>query len=153
MGLFVRRGAAWAVDYLINAGLVSVFLFCARVFYLRESTRQQGDLMLVCAVVALVLLTVALPRRWGGRSIGEHLAGIEFASRSGAPRSTGQIALHKCVLKVALGPFLAVFCLLDYVVICLLVHRDPYPDLIVDFFLKVRCRSAGHRDARDPFRA
>lgn len=133
-----RRGAAWAVDYIAVAGLVSVFYLCAGVFYLDPATEQQGHLMLVCAVATVGLLTVWLPLRAGGRSLGTLAAGIAIENRDGSPRRAGQLLLRECALRVAAGPALACFSLIEYVAVGLLMERDPDHELLVDRLLKTR---------------
>lgn len=136
--LFARRALSWALDYLVSAGLVSVFYFCAGVFYLDEATANEGNLMLVCAVVTLLLLTVYLPYRSGGQTLGERALRLRVVNRDGSGRGAVQLFVRECVLKVAFGPFVGAFCILDYVVLGLIFHRDPEPDLIMDYFLKTR---------------
>lgn len=133
-----RRALSWAIDFVLNAGLVSLFYFCAVVFYLDAATEAQGHLMLVCAVVALLLLTVYLPATTGGQSLGERICRIAVVPRDGRPRTALSCFVRECVLKIALGPFLAVFCALDYGILGCIVHRDPDHELIVDFFCKTR---------------
>ena len=134
----LRRAAAWAIDYVLAAGLVSVFYFCAGVFYLDPATEQQGHLMLVCAVATVGLLTVWLPRRAGGRTLGALAAGIATQNRDGSPRRAGQLFLRECVLRVTAGPVLAGFSLIEYVAVGLLMERDPAHELLVDRLLKTR---------------
>ena len=141
--LFVRRALSWALDFVVSAGLVSVFYFCAGVFYLDEATVPQGNLMLVCAVVTLLLLTVYIPYRSGGQTLGERIFSLRVVNRDGSPRSAVQIFVRECVLKVGFGPFVAAFCVLDYVALGLIYHRDPEPDLILDYFLKTRVVPVG----------
>ncbi|MBE6469161.1 MAG: RDD family protein [Coriobacteriaceae bacterium] len=134
----LRRAAGWAVDWGLAAGLVSLFYFCAGVFYLDPATEQQGNLMLVCAVATLGLLTVWLPLRAGGRTLGAIVAGIAIENRDGTARRAGQLFVRECVLRVAAGPALAVFSLIEYVAVGLIVERDPSRELLVDRLLKTR---------------
>ncbi len=137
IGLFLRRGAAWLVDYVMPTGLVSFFYLCANVFYLDEATQEQGNMMLLCAVLTLLLITVYVPWKTG-RTIGERLFRLETVRRDRCPRSLLQVFVQECVLKVSCGPFVAVFYVLDYVVMGLLLHRDPDHDPTLDYFLKIR---------------
>lgn len=136
--LMVRRVASWLIDYALSAGLVSVFYFCAQVFYLDETTMNQGNLMLICAVVTLLFLTVLLPLQAGGQTLGERLLRIRVRNRDGSERTWIQLLARECVLKIACGPFLIVFCALDYGILGLLIHRDPDHELILDAFSKTR---------------
>lgn len=136
--LALRRLAGGAIDFCVPAGLVSVFYFCAAVLYLDPATVSQAQLMLVCAVVTLALLTVVLPRRCGGRTLGALACALRIENIDGTDRTRLQLFVRECVLKVAAGPFLAVFCLLDYVVLGMVIHRDPEPHLLLDYFCKTR---------------
>ncbi|HIU04792.1 MAG TPA: RDD family protein [Candidatus Coprousia avicola] len=136
--LALRRLMAGAIDFAVPAGLVSVFYWCAAVFYLDPATVSQGHLMLVCAVATVGLLTVALPRRYGGRTLGGLVCSLRIENIDGTERTCLQLFARECVLKVAAGPFLCVFCLLDYVVLGMAVHRDFEPRLLLDYFCKTR---------------
>lgn len=141
--MMARRALSWFIDWALCAGLVSVFYFCAGVFYLEESTVTQGNLMLVCAVVSVALLTVWLPLQGTGQTLGERACRLQVANRDGRARGALQLFVRECVLKVACGPFLAVFCLLDYAILGLVIHRDPDHELLLDYFLKTRVIRAG----------
>lgn len=142
VAFFVRRMLSWLVDYLVSAGLVSVFYFCAGVFYLDPQTAEQGHLMLACAVVTVLLLTVYLPVRGGGQTLGERLLRVRVVNLRGGDRTYLQCFVRECVIKVALGPCFLVFMLLDYVILGLVVHREPNYACILDYFLRTRVEPA-----------
>lgn len=144
LGFFMRRGLAWLIDYVISAGLVSVFYFCAGVFYLDAATRERGDLMLLCAVVTVLLITTYIPYT-SGKTIGQHMTKIEVVRRDGLPRTLVQVFAQECVLKLACGPFVAAFYALDYMVMGLIMHRDFDHDPTLDYFLKIRVVPAARR--------
>lgn len=158
-----RRALSWVVDYVLSAGLVSVFYFCAGVFYHDASVAQTtlepatevpaigvigaggkwpaeatGHLMLVCAIITLLLLTVVIPLERGGQTIGERLFGVRVENRDGAKRTIGQCLVRECALKVVFGPFTAVFCLADYVILGLIMNRDAEHELLIDRACKTR---------------
>ena len=61
MKLQVKRLLSLVIDLVVTGGLVSIFYFCANVFYLDPATTTQAELMLICAVITIAMLTVALP--------------------------------------------------------------------------------------------
>lgn len=135
-GLALRRLAAWLVDYVVCAGFVSIFYIFANVFYLEESTREQGNLMLLCAVLTVLLISVYVPWK-SGASIGQHLLRLKVVRWDQRPRSLVQLFAQECVLKIACGPFVAAFFVLDYVVFGLIMHRDSDHEPTLDYFLKI----------------
>ena len=66
---FARRLVSLLVDYVVNAGVVSIFYACAYIFYLDTSTSSQGSLMLLCAILFVLQTTIYVPwktgRAWG----------------------------------------------------------------------------------------
>lgn len=145
MGLQVRRLLSLIIDLAVTGGLVSVFYFCASLFYLDEATTSQAELMLVCAVITVALLTVGLPARTGA-TVGEWLAGIRVMNRDGSRRTLLQIFGRECVLKFAMGPFFLAFSLVYWAVFGLLLRHDPEIEPLHDEFLHTRTVEAAARD-------
>ena len=136
MDRVVRRAVAWFIDYLIVGGLVGVFYFCACVFFLERSTMRQGELMLVSALVTVIALTVCVPTRLDGQTIGDRCMHLRVRNKSRAPRTYLQSFVRECVLKFVLAPFFAVFSAFYFAVHCMLRMRDPNYELLHDYFLK-----------------
>lgn len=136
MGLIVRRAVAWLIDYLIVGGLVSLFYFCAWVFFLDRATTHQGELMLVCALVCVLALTTYLPTALDGQTVGDKLMRIAVRNKDRRPRTYMQSFVRECVLKFAFAPFFLVFSALNFVANNLLRDHDPESELLHDYFLK-----------------
>lgn len=136
MKLQVKRLLSLVIDLVVTGGLVSIFYFCANVFYLDPATTTQAELMLICAVITIAMLTVALPVS-KGYTVGECIAGIRVENLDGSTRTIWQIFMRECVLKFAFGPFLLVLSLI-YWLLFGLVRGDVEIRLLHDEFLHTR---------------
>lgn len=136
MKLQVKRLLSLVIDLVVTGGLVSIFYFCANVFYLDPATTTQAELMLICAVITIAMLTVALPVS-KGYTVGECIAGIRVENLDGSARTIWQIIMRECVLKFAFGPFLLVLSLI-YWLLFGLVRGDVEIRPLHDEFLHTR---------------
>lgn len=136
MKLQVKRLFSLVIDLVVTGGLVSIFYFCANVFYLDPATTTQAELMLICAVITIAMLTVALPVS-KGYTVGECIAGIRVENLDGSVRTIWQIFMRECVLKFAFGPFLLVLSLI-YWLLFGLVRGDVEIRPLHDEFLHTR---------------
>ena len=136
MKLQVKRLLSLVIDLVVTGGLVSIFYFCANVFYLDPATTTQAELMLICAVITIAMLTVALPVS-KGYTVGECIAGIRVENLDGSARTIWQIFMRECVLKFAFGPFLLVLSLI-YWLLFGLVRGDVVIRPLHDEFLHTR---------------
>ena len=136
MKLQVKRLLSLVIDLVVTGGLVSIFYFCANVFYLDPATTTQAELMLICAVITIAMLTVALPVS-KGYTVGECIAGIRVENLDGSVRTIWQIFMRECVLKFAFGPFLLVLSLI-YWLLFGLVRGDVEIRPLHDEFLHTR---------------
>ena len=136
MKLQVKRLLSLVIDLVVTGGLVSIFYFCANVFYLDPATTTQAELMLICAVITIAMLTVALPVS-KGYTVGECIAGIRVENLDGSVRTIWQIFMRECVLKFAFGPFLLVLSLV-YWLLFGLVRGDVEIRPLHDEFLHTR---------------
>lgn len=137
MGLQLRRLVSLVIDLVVTGGLVSIFYFCANVFYLDPATTTQAELMLICAVITIGLLTVGLPVS-KGFTVGECIAGIRVENLDGSARTVWQIFVRECVLKFAFGPFLLVLSVVYWLIFGMLLHGDPDIRPLHDEFLHTR---------------
>lgn len=142
MGLMIRRAVAWFIDFLIVGGLVSLFYFCASVFFLDSATMGQGELMLICALICILFLTVYVPTKSDGQTLGDKAMQLAVRNKDHRPRTYMQSFVRECVLKFAFAPFFLVFSLFYFVVNNLLRARDPEDELLHDYFLKTEVREA-----------
>lgn len=133
---FARRLASLLVDYALSAGVVSVFYACAHVFYLDPSTSSQGNLMLLCAILFVLQVTIYIPWKTGA-SVGEHLLRLRVVRWDRRERTLSQLLVQECILKVTLGPLVIVLFVLDYVIGGLLLHRDADHEFALDSVLKI----------------
>lgn len=136
MKLQVKRLLSLVIDLVVTGGLVSIFYFCANVFYLDPATTTQAELMLICAVITIAMLTVALPVS-KGYTVGECIAGIRVENLDGSARTIWQIFMREYVLKFAFGPFLLVLSLV-YWLLFGLVRGDVEIRPLHDEFLHTR---------------
>lgn len=136
MKLQVKRLLSLVIDLVVTGGLVSIFYFCANVFYLDPATTTQAELMLICAVITIAMLTVALPVS-KGYTVGECIAGIRVENLDGSARTIWQFFMRECVLKFAFGPFLLVLSLI-YWLLFGLVRGDVEIRPLHDEFLHTR---------------
>lgn len=134
----LRKLASWAVDYVISAGLLSVFYFCALAFYLDPATTDRGNLMLLCGVLTVLLLTVYFPVNSGGQTLGQRLLKVRVENRNGDARTYGQCFVRECVVKVACGPLFAVVSAVYYVAVGLAARRGAGTELPLDRLLHTR---------------
>lgn len=137
MKLQLRRLLALIIDLVVTGGLVSIFYFCANVFYLDSATTTQAELMLICAVITVGMLTVALPAS-KGYTVGECIAGIRVENIDGTARTIPQIFMRECVLRFAFGPLLLMLSVVYWLVFGMLLHGDPDIRPIHDEFLHTR---------------
>lgn len=133
---FARRLVSLLVDYVVSAGVVSIFYACAYIFYLDTSTSSQGNLMLLCAILFVLQTTIYVPWKTGA-SVGEHLLHLRVIRWDRRARTPSQIFVQECIMKVVLGPFTIVLFVLDYVIGGLLLHRDPDHEFALDSILKI----------------
>ena len=138
MKLLIRKIISFIIDYIITGGLVSIFYFCANVFFLEESTRSQGELMLICALVSILFLPVYIPLKNNGQTLGEKIMKIKIINNNGKDRTWIQCFIRETVIKFTCGIFFAVFTILYFIVNNLIIHRDVNEELPHDFLLKTQ---------------
>ncbi len=122
MKFTLRMAISYAIDYAITAGFVSLFTFCANVFYLDEATYNQAVFMLICALIMVIGLTTYIPGKYDGQTIGQKLTKIKIVNKNGKPRTYFQCFLRECVLKISCAPIFTVFCVFYYIV-SVIIHR------------------------------
>lgn len=142
MKLLIKKLVSYAIDYLLVAGLSSLYLFCANVFYLNPATYNQALFMMVCALITILLLTCYLPTKTGGQTVGEKIMRLRVVNKSGRPRTYLQSLLRECILKISAAPLFVMFSVIYYVVYLLIMQRNPTGELAHDLLLKTRVEPA-----------
>lgn len=141
MKMSVRKILSYAIDYIIVMCFVSIFTFCANVFYLEQETQSQSYLMILCAFITVLYFTTYIPTRTNGQTIGQKIMKIRVVNISGADRTYLQNFIRECAVKVSFAPFFIIFTGIYYIVHALF-QRNPHVELPHDFLLKTRVVSA-----------
>lgn len=138
MKLLVKKTLSYAIDYLLVAGLVTLYTFCSSVLYLQPETQNQAILMLVCALITTLLLTCYVPTRTNGQTVGQKLMRVRVVNQNGRPRTYWQNFLRECIIKISFAPLFVVFSIVYYVVYLLIMQRNPKGELAHDLLLKTK---------------
>lgn len=128
------------LSYIIDATIITFFsglyFFCANVFYLDTNTHTQANLMLICALITVLILTSYIPTKTNGQTIGQKIMKIRVINKSKQPRSYLQSFLRECVVKISFGPIFVIFTILYFIIFNLIVNHDLSSELPHDFILK-----------------
>ena len=136
MKLLLKKLVSCVIDYLMVAGLGTLYAFCASVFYLDPATQNQALLMLVCALITTLLLTCYVPTKTGWQTVGQKLMYLRVENKSGRPRTYWQSFLRECIIKISFAPLFVPFSIIYYVVYLLIMQRNPKVELAHDLLLK-----------------
>ena len=136
MKLLLKKLVSYVIDYLLVAGLGTLYAFCASVFYLDPATQNQALLMLVCALITTLLLTCYVPTKTGGQTVGQKLMHLRVENKSGRPRTYWQSFLRECIIKISFASLFVPFSIIYYVVYLLIMQRNPKGELAHDLLLK-----------------
>ena len=135
MKFTLRMAVSYAIDYAITAFFVSIFTFCANVFYLDETTHSQAILMLFCALIMVLGFTTYIPVKYNGQTIGQRAMKIKIVNKNGKPRTYFQCFIRECVLKTSCAPIFTVF-MVFYYIVSVIIHRTWTIVLPHNLFLK-----------------
>ena len=106
MKLYLKRMCAYAVDLLITAVVLNIFLFSYQVFQLDPQMAVKGNYMLLCAVLSILFLFIYIPTKQTGQTIGKMLFHLRVVNTNGQKRTWFQSFLRECVLKFSFIVFL-----------------------------------------------
>ena len=140
MKLLLRKIGSYIIDYAIAGGIVSIFYFCANVFFLKEETRTQGELMLVCALISILFLTIYIPYQTQGQTLGEKIMKIRVYNINGKPISYLQCFIRETVIKFTCGALFVIFTIVYFIVNNIFVCHNINEALPHDFILKTEVR-------------
>lgn len=141
MKLLIKKVLAYLIDYVLVSCLMELYFFCANVFFLENTTKTQGYLMLVCALVTLLLLTSYLPTYLKGQTLGQKLMKIKVVNQNGQARTYVQSFIREGIVKITFAPLFVIFTTI-YFIINLIVKRDFAIELPHDFILKTTMQKA-----------
>lgn len=137
MKISIRKILSYVIDYSIVMCFVSIFTFCASVFYLEPGTRNKSYLMVICAFITVMYFTTYIPTRTNGQTIGQKIMKIRVVNLSGANRTYFQSFLRECAVKISFAPFFILFTAIYYIVHAM-VQRNASVELPHDFLLKTK---------------
>ena len=137
MKLIFRKILSYVIDYLIFGLFVSLFTFCANVFYLDPDSLDKAIYMLICALIVVVFLTTYLPCKNNGQTIGEKICKIQIVNKNGKPRTYFQCFIRECVVKMSCAPLFVVFTLI-YSVVESIMKRKLIEVMPLDALTKTR---------------
>lgn len=135
MKFFLRKLLSYVIDYAIVMCFVSIFMFCAGVFYLEQETQAKSYLMILCAFITVLFFTTYLPTRSNGQTIGQKIMKIRVVNNNETNRTYWQSFLRECVVKISVAPFFVIFAGIYYLVYAIL-KRNPDAELPHDVLLK-----------------
>ena len=88
MKLYLKRMCAYAVDLLITAVVLNIFLFSYQVFQLDPQMAVKGNYMLLCAVLSILFLFIYIPTKQNGQTIGKmHVSILRVVNTNGQKRT------------------------------------------------------------------
>ena len=116
---------------------VSIFTFCASVFYLEQETQSQSYLMVLCAFITVLYFTTYIPTKTNGQTIGQKMMKIRVVNLRGTDRTYLQSFIRECAVKVSFAPFFIIFTVVYYVIHALFQHNSDV-ELPHDFLLKTK---------------
>lgn len=99
----MKKYVAYLVDLGINFAATPLFFFFQRSF-IGQSDYLRSYYMLACAIIILLSLTVYLPVRTDGQTIGMILLNIKVENVDKTPRTFFQSFLRELVLKFSMAP-------------------------------------------------
>ena len=137
MKLLFRQTLSYAIDYLIFGFFVSLFTFCANVFYLDPATLDKAIYMLICALVVVIFLTTYVPCKNNGQTIGQKICKIKVVNKSEKPRTYFQCFIRECVVKMSCAPLYVVFTTI-YVIVQSIIKRELIEEMPLDALTKTR---------------
>lgn len=136
MKLLAKKILSYIIDYALIAIFGGLYFFCANVFFLNEETHMQANLMLICALITVLLLTCYIPTKTNGQTVGEKIMKIKVINKNGKDRTYIQSLLRECVVKVSFGPIFIIFSIVYFIIFNVIVNRDLNSELPHDFILK-----------------
>jgi len=135
MKFTLRMAISYAIDYAITAFFVTIFTFCANVFYMDPATQSKAIIMLLSALIMVLGFTTYIPVKYNGQTIGQRAMKIQIVNKSGKPRTYLQCFLRECVLKVSCAPLFTVF-MVFYYIVSVIIHKTWTIELPHNLFLK-----------------
>lgn len=136
MKLLAKKILSYIIDYALIAIFGGLYFFCANVFFLNEETHMQANLMLICALITVLLLTCYIPTKTNGQTVGEKIMKIKVINKNGKDRTYIQSLLRECVVKISFGPIFIIFSIVYFIIFNVIVNRDLNSELPHDFILK-----------------
>ena len=94
MKLYLKRMCAYAVDLLITAVVLNIFLFSYQVFQLDPQMAVKGNYMLLCAVLSILFLFIYIPTK---QKSGHNARFFYFSSNSSS------VILYSIACRIAVG--------------------------------------------------
>jgi len=137
MLFILRKVASYVIDYALVMIFVTIFGFCAEIFYMDPSTASQGVLMLICALVTVLYFTTYVPTKTNGQTFGQKLMKLRVENINRTPRNFFQSFIRECVVKVSAAPLFLIFTVCYYGLYAI-AHRSWDVELPLDFILKTR---------------
>lgn len=131
-----KRWLSALIDYVITGGVVSLFYFCANVFFL-EGTSWKGELMLISALISILFFTCYIPTVQG-QTIGQRLMKVKVVNKNNTKRTYLQNFLRECVLKFALGPVFLLFSIVYFFINNVFLLKDVNVEMPYDTLLKTK---------------
>lgn len=133
MNFPLKKLVAWLIDYVLLAGLVSIFYFCTR-FYEQINQQNNAYLMLLCAVISIFLLTIYVPYHYQA-TLGESLMHMSVLKK-GQALKLKDIIVRDLVIHFVFGEFLLLFSFI-YCVAMSFMKADQ-SELPIDRFMHVK---------------
>lgn len=138
MLLLFKKTISYLIDYMIVMFFVTIYTFCAQVFYLDPATHYQAIMMLVCALITILILTTYLPTKTNGKTLGQKIMKLQVINKNGTNRTYLQNFLRECVVKISFAPIFMIFSILYFLVFVIFVERSFDFELPHDFIFKTQ---------------
>lgn len=136
MKLLVKKIVSYIIDYALIAIFGGLYFFCANIFFLQQETHMQANLMLVCALITVLLLTCYIPTKMHGQTVGQKIMKIKVINKSGKDRTYIQSLLRECIVKISFGPIFIIFSIVYFILFNVIINHDLSSELPHDFILK-----------------
>ncbi len=135
----MKKYVAYLIDLCLNLFATSVFLFFQRSF-VGQNYYLRSYYMLACAIIILMYLTVYLPVRTDGQTLGMILMHIKVENIDKTPRTFFQSFLRELVLKFSMAPIFIPIIGCYLIVVNGIMKRNLRLELPHDIILNTRIK-------------
>ncbi|HBZ51836.1 MAG TPA: hypothetical protein DHV77_09640 [Erysipelotrichaceae bacterium] len=134
MKFAVRKWLSALIDFIIDIAVMGLFYTGAR-GYVADGDVGKGNIMLICALLAIVFLTCYVPYKQG-QTVGQAIFKVKVINKDDSKRTMMQILLRECIMKFLFGPLFLVLSAGYFLINNVIMLKDYNVPLPHDAILK-----------------